>query len=58
MSYWDRFLHIFLVEQCVIDAKDDPVKQGAVQRFCHGVSGCDRLKGERRDDEHCHKDLN
>ena len=46
LSYWDRFRHVFFVEQSVIDAQNDPVKQGAVQRFGHGVSGCDSLMSE------------
>lgn len=45
VSYWDRFHDIFLVQQCVIDAQDNPVKQRAVQRFGHGVSGRDCLIG-------------
>lgn len=44
LSYRDRFLHVFLVEQCVIDAQDNPVKQGAVQRLGHGVSRSDGLR--------------
>lgn len=52
LSYWDRLLHVFLVEQCVIDAQDDPVKQGAVERFGHGVPGSDGLiEGRRHDDK-------
>lgn len=53
VPYWDRFHDIFLVEQCVIDAQDDPVKQRAVQRFGHGVSGCDCLIGEIEGDAYC-----
>lgn len=26
VSYWNRLLHVFLIEQCVIDAQDNPVK--------------------------------
>lgn len=39
----------------MIDAQDNPVKQGAVQRFGHGVSGCDSLTEDRRD--HAHDDI-
>lgn len=35
----------------MIDAQDNPVKQGAVKRFGHGVSGCDSLTEDRRDDD-------
>lgn len=49
VSYRNRLLHIFLVEQCMVDAKDYPVKQGTVKRFGHGVSSCDGLMGEWRD---------
>lgn len=51
VSYGDRLLHVFLVEQRVIDAQDDPVKQGTVERFGHGVSGSDGLIEGRRHDE-------
>lgn len=50
-SYRDRFLHVLLVEQSVIDAQDDPVEQGAVQRLSHGVSGCDSLEKRREKEE-------
>lgn len=57
MSHWDRFLHVFLVEQCVIDAQDDPVKQSTVQRFGHRVSGCDSLMRKRGDDKYCNENF-
>lgn len=51
-SYGDRLLHVFLVEQCVIDAQHDPVKQGTVERFGHGVSGSDGLIEGRKHHDH------
>lgn len=48
VSYGDRLFHVFLVEQCMIDAQHDPVKQGTVKRFSHGVSGSDGLIEGRR----------
>lgn len=35
----------------MIDAQDDPVKQGTVERFGHGVSGSDGLIEGRMHDK-------
>ena len=56
-SHRNRFLHVLLVKQCVIDAEDDPVEQGAVQRFGHGVPGCDSLMREGVEDMNREKNL-
>lgn len=34
----DGHLHVLFVEQRMIDAQDDPVKQGAIQGLSHGVT--------------------
>lgn len=51
VSHRNRLLHVFLVEQRMIDAQDDPIKQGTVERFGHGVPGCDGLIEGRRQKE-------
>lgn len=43
-SHRNRFLHVLLIEQRMIDAQDNPIEQGTVQRLSHGVPCCDRLK--------------
>lgn len=59
VSYGDRLLHVFLVEQCVIDAQYNPVKQGTVERFGHGVPGSDGLiKGRKHHEKTLPKLLN
>lgn len=44
IAHRNGLLHVFLIEQRVIDPQDDPVEQGAVQRLGHGVPRRDRLK--------------
>lgn len=44
-SHRNRFLHVLLIEQRMINAQNNPVKQGTVQRLSHGVPRCDCLGG-------------
>lgn len=46
--YLGAFLHVLRVEERVVNSEHYPVKQGAVQRFSHGVSHGHSLKEKRK----------
>ena len=43
----DRFFHVLLVEEGVVDPQHDPIKEGTVQGLGHGVTGSDGLWAQR-----------